>query len=281
MLSGTGSRRLRAAASAARAILSVGLLSSLPAILRPAAADAMPNDDAACRIAIHVAEPAFRLPRQLLMAIAVVESDHRDPLTGVVGPWPWAIDVDGVQHFYASEADAIAGVQSTEAAGLQSIDVGCMQINLASHPHAFGSLAEAFDPVANVRYAARFLTDLHRETGGWSEAVAAYHSQTAPLGTAYRQRVAALWPLAISYGVSTEVEDAAHVAALQAERQVDPDHVLTPEFRRQLIKEIAFRRSRDAAMELVPDASSPMSSIDRRLRVPALDDDQQPADQGD
>ena len=89
---------------------------------------------------------------------------------------------------------AIAAVQALQAAGIRSIDVGCMQVNLFYHPTAFASLDEAFDPLANARYAARFLAVLYRREGTWPAAAAAYHSQTPALGAAYAQRVMAAWP---------------------------------------------------------------------------------------
>ncbi len=80
------------------------------------------------------------------------------------------------------------------ARGVRNIDVGCMQINLHHHPRAFDSLEEAFDPAANIAYAGTFLRRLERETRSWSRAVAYYHSKTANVGAAYRQRVMDLWP---------------------------------------------------------------------------------------
>jgi hypothetical protein len=51
---------------------------------------------------------------------------------------------------------------------------------------------EAFDPVANADYAARFLSDLYRGEAGrnWNVAVGLYHSHTAALAAGYRDRVA-------------------------------------------------------------------------------------------
>ena len=40
------------------------------------------------------------------------------------------------------------------------MDVGCMQVNLYHHAHAFSSLDNAFDPQSNVDYAARFLRSI-------------------------------------------------------------------------------------------------------------------------
>jgi hypothetical protein len=77
---------------------------------------------------------------------------------------------------------------------MRSIDVGCMQVNLLYHPDAFASLEEAFDPPANASFAARFLTQLHDQTGTWPTATAWYHSATPGLGADYQRKVAAVLP---------------------------------------------------------------------------------------
>jgi soluble lytic murein transglycosylase-like protein len=76
---------------------------------------------------------------------------------------------------------------------VQSIDVGCMQVNLMYHPHAFASLEDAFDPRTNAEYAARFLNELYAADRDWAHAIAAYHSETPALGEAYRVLVLARW----------------------------------------------------------------------------------------
>ena len=85
-------------------------------------------------------------------------------------------------------------MRGLQARGVQSIDVGCMQVNLMHHPAAFASLEQAFDPAANAAYAARFLTALYADTRDWTRATAFYHSQTPERGELYQKRVAAVWP---------------------------------------------------------------------------------------
>jgi len=164
----------------------------LLALLLPAPALAEPGR--LCRGAIQAAERAAGIPAHLLTAIARVESGRRDPDTGAFHPWPWTINAEGRGQFFASKAAAIAEVQALQARGLRSIDIGCMQVNLRHHPNAFASLDEAFDPVANATYAARFLTELQAARGGdWQRAAAAYHSQTPEFAEPYRARVMAAW----------------------------------------------------------------------------------------
>jgi Transglycosylase SLT domain len=111
----------------------------------------------------------------------------------VVAPWPWTINAEGQGSYYDTKAQAIAAVRALQARGVQSIDVGCMQINLMHHPNAFASLDQAFDPSANATYAAHFLNDLHGQTNDWLRAAGQYHSSTPELGAAYQTQVAAAW----------------------------------------------------------------------------------------
>ena len=146
-----------------------------------------------CRAGIRAAEANAGIPAHLLMAIGRAESNRADPITGVFHPWPWTINAEGRGSFFPDRAAAIAAVRQLQAQGVRSIDIGCMQINLRHHPNAFASLEEAFDPVANTRYAARFLSELRAELGDWNRASAAYHSRTPEFGSRYQARVAELW----------------------------------------------------------------------------------------
>jgi len=149
---------------------------------------------AGCREAISAAEATEAIPSGLLAAIGHVESGRADPATGLVSPWPWAVDINGEGHFFPDEQQALGAVRAAQARGVRSIDVGCLQINLLQHPRAFASLDQAFDPVANADYGARFLRQLHDQTGSWPEAAADYHSQTPALGIAYARLVMNAWP---------------------------------------------------------------------------------------
>ena len=146
-----------------------------------------------CRQAIAAAEAAEGIPPRLLQAIGLVESGRQVAAGGATLPWPWTIDVEGRGAFYSDAVQAIAAVRAAQASGARSIDVGCLQVNLLHHPHAFASLAEAFDPTANARYAAGFLRRLFDTTHDWAAAAAAYHSQTPALAGPYRAQVLAAW----------------------------------------------------------------------------------------
>ena len=139
-----------------------------------------------CRAAIRQAEMGSGLPANLLGGIARVESGRRDPATGQVASWPWTINAEGRGRFFDTKSDAIAYARELRQRGVQSFDVGCLQVNLMHHPDAFASLEDAFDPLTNARYAIHFLQTLKDKLGNWDDASAWYHSANPELGVPYR-----------------------------------------------------------------------------------------------
>ncbi|WP_439577888.1 lytic transglycosylase domain-containing protein [Elioraea sp.] len=179
------------------AALIVGLFAAMSLTGFPAhGTHALAAEDPAqlCRPAIRAAERAHGLPVALLSALGRVESGRRDPESGSFGPWPGTINAEGRGQFFPTKAEAIAEVRRLQARGVRSIDIGCMQVNLMFHPHAFASLEEAFDPARNADYAARFLVELQQKANSWLQAAAHYHSHTPEFAEAYRRRVVAAWP---------------------------------------------------------------------------------------
>jgi hypothetical protein len=173
-------------------VLMIALLPAQPAWSQ---VGATPDRTAAtdCDAAIATAERTEAAPPGLLDAIGRVESGRFDPAWLAIRPWPCTVNADGVGRMFATKDAAIDAVRGLQAQGVRSIDVGCLQVNLLSHPDAFATLDEAFDPAANVAYAARFLHELFAESLDWTQAAAAYHSRTPDLGMAYLQRVLAAW----------------------------------------------------------------------------------------
>lgn len=143
----------------------------------PALAPFAPRaDQGVCIAAIRQAEKAYDIPRDLLLAIGLQEAGMS--YKGSMTIWPWSLNVEGRGVRFDSRAEAETYLAGELTQGTQSIDVGCLQINLRWHPDAFPSPAEGFDPVRNAEYAARFLRELYAETGDWIQAAGHYHSAT-------------------------------------------------------------------------------------------------------
>jgi hypothetical protein len=166
---------------------------------RAAAPDAPPApgwaeaQSAACSAAIGIAEGRHGTASGLLSAIAKAESGRPVPPLPGLQPWPWAVNADGAAMYFDSKPAAVVWTRLALARGVRQVDVGCMQVNLQSHPEAFRDLDDAFDPAANADYAARFLLRLRADAGGdWTAAVGFYHSRTPGLAADYRERVAAI-----------------------------------------------------------------------------------------
>ncbi len=167
------------------------VLSASPAAL--AAGDALIDGARQCTQYFPVEEKKNNIPTHLLAAIATTESGRYHKGLGMSVPWPWTINVEGKGYHFNSKAEAIAQTQHFLASGKQSIDVGCMQVNLKHHPKAFANLNQAFDPAANVGYAAKFLSDNYASLGDWIKATAAYHSRTSVHGQRYLANIERSW----------------------------------------------------------------------------------------
>src|SRR5471032_3062652 len=85
-------------------------------------------------------EREYAIPTHLLSAIASTESGRYHDGLKIKVPWPWTINVEGKGYFFDNKDQAVAAVRKFKAQGAQSIDVGCMQVNLQQHPQAFVSL---------------------------------------------------------------------------------------------------------------------------------------------
>ena len=159
---------------------------------RAEAVPSLPTDNV-CAAEAANAERTYGIPSALLHAISIVESGRYDSSSRAVIAWPWTVMAEGQGRYLPTKAEAIAEVRRLKARGVQNIDVGCMQVNLHYHPEAFADLDQAFDPAANVGYAARFLKGLYGATGHWPTAASYYHSQTPSLAAVYRERLMKVW----------------------------------------------------------------------------------------
>ena len=140
-----------------------------------------------CRAAAIEAARKHSVPEEVLLAITLVETRHRRD--GVVGPWPWTVNVAGRGAWFDSRAEALAHAEAALARGETSFDVGCFQLNFRWHGEAFSSIDDMFDPRGAGDYAARFLRSLYEESGDWMVAAGHYHSRTPKHSRRYRNAV--------------------------------------------------------------------------------------------
>jgi Transglycosylase SLT domain len=149
--------------------------------------------DELCGVLAHQAERAEGIPRGLVHAVALAESGRWLAEERATRPWPWTVTSGSDSFYLPSKSAALRKVHELRTEGRSNIDVGCMQVNLGYHGHAFASVAEALEPVSNVAYAARFLRQLQEETQSWERATAHYHSRHPGRGRAYREKVFRWW----------------------------------------------------------------------------------------
>jgi hypothetical protein len=151
--------------------LIVGLtaLSSIHLFSAPAAA----QTGISCPQLIADAEARRQIPRGLLMAIAVTESG----LNG--SPNPHAMNIAGRSYFARDLNDMASVISANWQRGIQSIDVGCMQINLKYHGDKFARMTDLLHSPTNVEYGASYLIHLATERGSWREGVMDYHNKNS------------------------------------------------------------------------------------------------------
>lgn len=162
---------------------------ALPVVFAtPAGAASDKANMALCRNAAIEAADKHGVPRAVMIAITLVET--RTKRSGISGAWPWTVNVAGKGFWFDSRAAALIHAQQTLANGQKSFDVGCFQLNYKWHGQHFNSIDHMFEPGPSGAYAARFVKDLHRETGDWIKASGLYHSRTPKHSKRYRNLVA-------------------------------------------------------------------------------------------
>lgn len=151
---------------------------------RPAGLSASP-DAGACLAHLDAAERGTGIPKGLLRAVALVESEYG----GV--PWPWTLNISGKDVRFPDKASAVRAMIGPGGAMRSSMAVGCMQIYVRWHGERFSSASQMIDPRVNVWYAARYLAELRGRYGSWVDATAHYHSSERRYQIQYLCRVVA------------------------------------------------------------------------------------------
>ncbi len=136
-----------------------------------------------CSTLSRMIEAEEGLPPLLLSAVTFVESSDM----------PWVIGIKGATHRYRTKKEAMAKVESLKSQGKHNFDIGCMQVNYHYHHQKFEQLEDMINPVRNIRYAARLLKQLYKETGSWDTAVAYYNTRHLEYSLPYKNKVYAHW----------------------------------------------------------------------------------------
>ena len=145
-----------------------------------------------CETVAVEAENAFNLPSGILTSIARVESGRKTD-TGVYRAWPWTVNDNGKGLFFDTRKSAVDYIIKQKEFDNTHIDIGCMQISVKWHSHAFSSPESMLDPYTNIAYAAVFLEELYQTHGDWELAIKYYHSADTKKNIPYLQKVNAVW----------------------------------------------------------------------------------------
>ena len=180
------------------------------------------DDEEVCTIAAQQFEKKYQIKKHLLSTITNVESGRWNQEHQRNMAWPWTVNAQGKGRYFETKREAIAEVKRLQAKGVKSIDVGCMQINLAYHPDAFENLDQAFNPYKNVEYGAKFLKKLYAQKGyDWNKAATAYHSSLPRKAKKYAQRLSKAYE-----GIVASLENKAANKAINNTKRLEKDKLL-------------------------------------------------------
>lgn len=149
--------------------------------------------DEACLALIRAYEETYGIPKNLLVAMAKVESGRYDKVSKIFKISPWVVQLKGKGYFFNTQQEAQTYVKKRRQEGITNIDIGCLQVNLHHHGKAFKDLAHAFTPEVNIEFAARYLKELRQKRGSWAKAIGYYHSANLVYNHPYRLKVYKMW----------------------------------------------------------------------------------------
>jgi len=179
-------------------------------LIQPVEASEYPkyaDNEEVCMVAAQQFEKKYQIKKHLLSTIANVESGRWNQKQQRNVAWPWTVNAQGKGHFLETKQQAIAMVKKLQAQGVRSIDVGCMQINLAYHPDAFDNLEEAFNPYKNVEYGAKFLKKLYAQKGNdWNKAATSYHSSSPKKAKKYAHKLSKVYKSIVQASLSDKAD---------------------------------------------------------------------------
>ncbi len=198
-----------------------------------------------CEAVASEAEEAFSLPEGILTSIARVESG-RKMQDGFYKAWPWTINDNGKGLFFDTRQSAIDYINKQKKLDNIGIDIGCMQISVKWHAHAFSSNESMLDPYTNIAYAAIFLEELYQNHGEWDLAIKHYHSADKEKNVPYLQKVNAVWKnqpepkiepstASANYTSAIHLEDNSHQEIIRYDKLTPPLKVAPVDDREEIV----------------------------------------------
>lgn len=163
-----------------------------------AAADATSQDYTAvteCEKHFILLEREYNLPPGMLRAVGTHESGKYLKAHKRKAAWPWTINVLGKGFYFSEKKDALTAIDMhMRGRGIRSVDIGCMQVNMLYHGHAFkNNPRKAIIPSENIRYGAKFLRSRYDVSDSWEEAIGNYHNMIPSIGRRYSKKIIAMW----------------------------------------------------------------------------------------
>jgi soluble lytic murein transglycosylase-like protein len=122
------------------------------------------------------------VPPAVLFGVALQESSMMFGERGAKRslPWPWTLNVAGAPGRFATREQAHAALVAAIGRGIDSVDIGAMQVNWRYHRARLIGHSQALDPYWNLRVGASILRDHFRDSADWFVSAGRYHSPGNP-----------------------------------------------------------------------------------------------------
>ncbi len=117
----------------------------------------------------------YQMPADILYAVALTESGKTID-QGLFRPWPWTLNVAGKPKRFTSQRSACQELTRQLARGVDSIDIGIMQINWRWNHTRLSNPCRALSPYTNLHHGAALLKAAYSVKQSWAAAVGHYHS---------------------------------------------------------------------------------------------------------
>lgn len=131
----------------------------------------------------------YGVEKELLYAIALAES-KKAAGSESMRPWPWALNIEGKGYLFETREEAETELNNAIAAGIKSIDVGPMQVNLLWNGFRVERPEDLFDIQTSAMVGAAILSEaMLSSPNDKTIGVGRYHNWDADKARVYGTRV--------------------------------------------------------------------------------------------
>lgn len=90
--------------------------------------------------------------------------------------WPWTLNIKGKGYYFSTKEKAYKAIIAARKQGIESIDIGLMQVNWHWNKDKLKTPWQALDPKYNITVAAHILRKCYDKKRNWWQCAGDYHT---------------------------------------------------------------------------------------------------------